>query len=538
MKHADVPSLVIYEEEPCTTYEVLVDRLTKSGIAAFEDKEAARKAVDELLEVQVQITHPRAAFVGLRDLHASYERSDDDDSEDEVDPQDGSVALFRRTGKYCKVPRLVGAGRLPKSGLVFEVLPKVARARVESAEARAEARKSLRRMWSFAADLQTRDDQQAAAIGAVNDVPLHEWLVRRFLTQVQDLLARGIRMQYVEREDNLGTVRGRVLPLDNIRQNAFAPHRQYCRFEEFSPDRPENRLIRSALAALVRGCSDSVNRHRASMLAERLHEIPPSLDVRADLARWRDDRLMKHYRELRSTCRWILLRQGISPVRGGEGMVGCFARMNDVFERYVARWIARELGRHDELKHLRLVDQTQLEHHSALLRKNLWRWENAANWTEMRPDMAIYDGQGCVAVLDAKWKLPKTKDIDRSDIYQVHAYARYWLRTGGQVALIYPHLNDDDPVAQRAFRFYDLSEHFGQKLFFKLPTDEGGGGEEGLGLLEPLRMFVRAGAADVSSQPRLPSPDDVIRFSAAPPPFSTPDASSNAQVASSTRPHA
>jgi 5-methylcytosine-specific restriction enzyme subunit McrC len=310
-------------------------------------------------------------------------------------------------------------------------------------------------------------------------------------------------MQYVEREDNLGTVRGRVLPLDNIRQNAFAPHRLYCRFEEFSPDRPENRLIRSALAALVRGCSDSLNRHRASMLAERLHEIPPSLDVRADLARWRDDRLMKHYRELRSTCRWILLRQGISPVRGGEGMVGCFARMNDVFERYVARWIARELGRHDELKHLRLFDQTLREKPGGSVSRELWQWENDKHWTYMLPDMAIYDAQKCVAVLDAKWKLPKTQDINRSDIYQVHAYARYWLSAGGQVALIYPHLNGGEPVAQKAFRFVGLDGLLGHKLFFNLPSDEGGGAEEGLGLLEPLRAIGARSGRSTSAADRV-----------------------------------
>lgn len=503
MKHADAPSLVIFEEEPDTTSEGLVDRLTASGIPAFQDRQAAREAIDELLEVQVQVTHPRAALGGLGDPHADDELGDEDDAEDSVDAQDGSVALFRRTGRYCKVPRLVGAGRLPNSGLVFEVLPKIVRTGKASAEARAEARMSLRRMWSFAADLQTRDDNQETAIGAANDMPLHEWLVGRFLGQVNDLVARGIRMQYVEREDNLGTVRGRVLPLDNIRQNAFAPHRLYCRFEEFSPDRPENRLIRSALAVVVRGCTDTRNRHRASMLAERLHEIPLSHDVRADLVRWRDDRLMKHYRELRSTCRWILLRQGISPVRGSQGMVGCFARMNDVFERYVARWIARELGRHDGLKHLRLFDQTLREKPGGSVSRKLWQWENDQKWSYMLPDMAIYDGEKCVAVLDAKWKLTQTGEINRSDIHQVHAYARYWLNAGGHVALIYPHLNGGEPAAQRAFRFYDLDGLLGHKLFFTLPSNEGGGGKEGLDLLDPLYAIVERGDRPMSAADRL-----------------------------------
>lgn len=467
------PSLVIYEEQWAKEVE-LVEQIKK--LTTREDAEEwARGACLELLAVQVQITHPRAELGGVRDAE-SWDQRDDD--EEETDAPNKPVPLFRGAGGSWKVPRLVGSGRLPKSGLVFEVLPKVANGQAEPER----ARQSLRRMWSLAADLQTRDDEEAAGVGAANDVPLHEWLVHRFLTQVKTLLARGIRMQYVEREDNLGTVRGRVLPLDNIRHNAFTPHRLYCRFDELSPDRPENRLIRSALTVLVRGCSEPVNRHRASMLAEWLHEIPPSRDVRADLARWRDDRLMKHYREIRSTCRWILLRQGISPVRGSDGMVGCFARMNDVFERYVARWIAQELPKHDDLKYLRLFDQTQAEIGNDRVRKNLWRWEEVdASWARMRPDMLVYDSREpdkCIAVLDAKWKQPKPGAMNPADIYQLHAYARYWLGGKGQVALIYPHFGDDEPAAQ-PFRFAELNQHElqGRKLFFKLPD---GGTNDGL----------------------------------------------------------
>lgn len=484
------PSLVIYEEE-WATESALVGKL--KDLRKREDAdEWASRTLDELLQLRVHVTDPRADSAGRGDGDI-WERCEDGEAASEVQGADKSVPLFQGAGGRWKVPRLVGSGRLPESGLVFEVLPKVANGSTDPDV----ARKSLRRMWALAADLQTRDDRGMAGVGATANVPLHEWLAQRFLAEMEPLLARGIRRQYVEREDNLGTLRGRVLPLENIRHNAFAPHRLYCRFEELSPDRPENRLIRSALAVLVRGCATPASRRRAALLAEWLHEIPLSRDVRADLALWRDDRLMKHYREIRSTCRWILRRQGISPVRGSENMVGCFARMNDVFERYVARWLALELSRDDELKHLKLFDQTQADIEDDLVRKPLWRWKDEdKKWMRMRPDMLVYDGSvspsRCVAVLDAKWKQPELRDMSPADIYQVHAYARYWLSDGGQIALVYPHVGQGE-AAQQSFVFDDLGRIEGRKLYFKLPgheTSDGASKDVGAGLLKSLRELV------------------------------------------------
>jgi 5-methylcytosine-specific restriction enzyme subunit McrC len=407
----------------------------------------------------------------------------DEEDEDSAEWQcDKPVALFEQRGGKCVVRRLVGSGQLRDPKLVFEVLPKVSAQDGNPHE----SRQGLRRMWSFAADLQSRSDKETAQVGVADEMPLHEWLVRRFIGQVEDLLRRGIRRQYVEHEDNLNTARGRLLPLQNLRQNAFAPHRFYCRFEELSADRPENRLIRSALAELVRGSADAGNRRRAAALADWLHEVPVSRDVTRDFAQWRNDRLMKDYREIRSTCEWILLRQGISPVMGTGAMVGCFARMNDVFERYVARWMAQECRKHDPT--VEILDQTR-EAASGERVKGLWRWKGENSSKVMKPDMVALKRQSagtsrsCLAVLDAKWKRRGPRDsIPRSDVYQMHAYLRYWLQESeapdGVIALVYPSTGDD--VARR-FEFDEITNVQCRVLPFLLPISADGTWKEGLG---------------------------------------------------------
>lgn len=469
-------SLIIHEGERLSR-----DELCKRAHALLQDDQDANAAIEELLALQLKVTHSREVFLGLADADAETD-AEDADVDGEGDEQPGTpVPLFDRRGDRYSVRHLVGSGRLPTSGLVFEVLPKV-----RANAAPQTNRLALRRMWSFASDLQLRDDDQRHAIGAADDMPLHEWLAARFIHQVEDLFRRGIRRQYLEREENLYAARGRMLPLDNLRHNLVAPHRLYCRFEELSPDRPENRLIRSALAVLAHGCRDEDNRRRAMSLADRMHEVPRSSDVRRDLAQWRDDRLMKDYREIRGACRWILLRQGVSPVRGDDEMIGCFARMNDVFERYVVRWLAQKCPA--DGRSVVVLDQTCPAAHGLRI-KNFWRWGSSApavgSWRPLRPDMVAFERSGtglhgpCLVVLDAKWKhRPKSGPIARGDMYQMYTYARYWFPDGAddrlerRIGLVYPCTEKDRTVER--FTFDGMADVIGLALPFLLPTSDDG----------------------------------------------------------------
>ncbi len=457
-------SLVLFEEEVYKRAELAGRIELLLGPAQVAD---LRAAVEELLDFEVSRAEG-SALVSGRDAGLG------DDPEDDLDADsDDVIRLFTSRGlDHWKVGGLVGSGRLPKSGLVFEVLPKVTAG--SSDDDLQAARLSLRRMWSFAADLPLNRDENRAEVAAEH-MPLHEWLAQRFLGEVEALLRRGIRLQYVEHEDNLSTLRGRLLPLQNIRHNAFAPHRFYCRFEVLSPDRPENRLIRSALAVLVRHSCER-NRRRAADLSERMHEVPFSRNVANDFAAWRDDRLMAHYREIRDTCGWILNRRGTAPVRAEQSMRGCFARMHRVFERYVSRWIAQELQAKGE-DH-RLIDQLSRSAGTTHVRKNLWQWEErGGRWTQMRPDMLVYgDDAQCQMVLDTKWKRHQGDEhISQADIYQMFAYTMHWLppNAGGvvqKIGLVYPTV-EQGGVARR-FRFASLERIRGLAVKFKLPRRE------------------------------------------------------------------
>jgi len=453
------------------------DRLSRQQLRAIywraakvdhseEDEERFMQFADDLINLKVVRST----------LEDEIEEEFDEDSSGtdavKIDSAQAVPVVEFWRGQY-RVSNLVGSARMPASDVVLEILPKVNAehykdgADIEAVHGR--NRESLMRMWSYAADLNLREDDTRNDAGMREaHFPFHEWLVNRFLIQVKELLSRGIRFQYIERDENLLSPRGRVMIAQNLRSNTFAPHRFYCRFEELSPDRPENRLILATLKKIVVFTSDDGNRREASHIANELHEVPPSHNIDLDFALWRDDRLMAHYREIRKTCHWILHEMGPAPVHGDQQMFGRFVRMNDVFERYVSRWMAEKLqsARSDH----KLIDQTvKLGANSKI--KDLAIWEgNVIKNKIMKPDILIYLQSRCMAILDTKWKRRDDATATSGDMYQLFAYASHWLATDPTVshmALIYPatSINKNSEF----FRFQKFPNIVGYALRFQLP---------------------------------------------------------------------
>jgi 5-methylcytosine-specific restriction enzyme subunit McrC len=92
-------------------------------------------------------------------------------------------------------------------------------------------------------------DKKVIQHNALND-QLTPLLVIHFLSMLKRIVKRGLRKDYVLKEENLNSkVKGRILVSKNIRTNEITKRydRIYCRFQEYTVDNPENRLLKKAL---------------------------------------------------------------------------------------------------------------------------------------------------------------------------------------------------------------------------------------------------------------------------------------------------
>ena len=170
---------------------------------------------------------------------------------------------------------------------------------------------------------------------------LFDFVVEHFANLVEPALARGLYRAYVEREDNLLTVRGRIAIAEDIRRNHVLRHRTFCRFTEFTWDVPENRVIRQTV--YVVSPAGATYRSFADRLAESIICSASSIRSRCRLSvfdRFTYHRLNDDYEPIHRLCRLFLEGASVSEELGEFGFRAFLLDMNSVLRGVCHRLVA------------------------------------------------------------------------------------------------------------------------------------------------------------------------------------------------------
>lgn len=101
-------------------------------------------------------------------------------------------------------------------------------------------------------------------------------LILHYMSLLKHLVSKGLKKGYVVREENLQSkIRGRILLQKHLTKNVFTKRedRVYCRFQEFTEDIPENRILKKALSFSVR----FINQYNS--FKNHLQELTPLLSI-------------------------------------------------------------------------------------------------------------------------------------------------------------------------------------------------------------------------------------------------------------------
>ncbi|WP_414613081.1 McrC family protein [Stenotrophomonas pavanii] len=326
--------------------------------------------------------------------------------------------------RAIQVTSYVGVIRAP-CGFQIEVLPKTGRD-TSPEEARALLIEMLKCLAGF------RHIKTANADLVAERMPLLEVFIQQFLMAVGSLIKRGLRSDYVTRQDNLFALRGRLLVARQISQNLVRRDRFFTEHDEFSQNRPENRLIHTALRYVLTLCRSQESQRVARELGFVFADVPLSVDVALDVQRIRLDRGMGYYESALDWAKLIL--QGLSPISGmgKHHAPSLLFPMEAVFEAYVEKHLARQL-RDDFVLKAQASSQHLVAH-------------DAQRWFRLKPDLLVKQKQTTRLVLDTKWKLLDSAkkngrekyQISQADFYQLYAYGHHYLDGNGDIVLIYP----------------------------------------------------------------------------------------------------
>lgn len=355
----------------------------------------------------------------------------------------GASVLITRGGKlYAR--NYVGLIETRK-GTVVEILPKVDVADPTSDEkTRIERnREVFLMMLRCYRGLRFRPLKQAS-IRELRRYSMLSVFVRLFLEDLLRLTKRGLGRHYQVMEDNLPCLRGRIQFAGHIRHNVANGARFYCEFDEFTADRPENRLIHTTLRRLLTAGHPDQKRHRRAgkgaawpttvesrrnrQLLHQLRvcfaDVPQSSRPEVDWQRRRLDRSMRHYDAVMAWVGLFLFNRGLATYAGQHVNRALLFPMQEVFEDF-------------------LVDAFRCHQHRYGVRaqgpQRAFAKIDGAKAYRMKPDIALMRGEDVSFVLDAKWKpidSPQRDIAQSDDVYQCYSYGRkFGCR---QVALIYP----------------------------------------------------------------------------------------------------
>ena len=344
-------------------------------------------------------------------------------------------------GKFIQARNYVGVLQT-KSGLTIEILPKIAD-KNDAERSKAVFIKMLRTLKNF-----PFKSSNLASLKTQN-LPLLEIFISMFLCELEALVKKGIKSDYVALEENLNFLKGKLNINEQIKRNSIHKERFYVGYSEFLSDIKINRIIKTTLKFLYKKSNSSKNQQKIRELLFIFDEVSECEDYKNFFAKLVINRQVKHYEQTLLWCKIFLLGNSFAPHKGDDLALALLFDMNALFESYVGNFIKKKLP------------DTILQHRGKYL------IEEPRRDFGLKPDIFLrYKNQNYIA--DTKWKIVKSKDdISQADLYQLYAYGKKY--NCGKLYLIYPKI---DGIKQEFMKFEYEKDMQLEILYFDLEKDE------------------------------------------------------------------
>ena len=223
----------------------------------------------------------------------------------------------------------VGVVRLP-SGTILRSVPRIKTA-------------NIFRMLAVAYGLPSLRLSPRVELGDLRE--MLEFVAEYYADRLEERIEQGLYRAYVEVEDNLPVVRGRIQIVDDIRRNYVLRHNIYCRFSELTWDVLDNQVLRRVAHDLSGWPFPTSLQTRLQQLDRRMDEVSLVSIAPSDLDRLTYTRLNAGYEPLHRLCRLLLDGMSLSEEEGRTEFDSFLLDMNVLFERFVGRMFELELPR-------------------------------------------------------------------------------------------------------------------------------------------------------------------------------------------------
>ena len=340
-------------------------------------------------------------------------------------------------GKFIQARNYVGVLQT-KGGLTIEILPKTAD-KTDTDKSKAVFIKMLRTLKNF-----PFKSSNLASLKTQN-LPLFEIFISMFLCELETLVKKGIKSDYVALEENLNFLKGKLNINEQIKRNSVHKERFYVGYNEFLSNIKINRIIKTTLKFLYKKSNFNKNQQKIRELLFIFDEVSTCNNYKNFFEKLIINRQIKHYEQTLLWCNIFLLGNSFTPHKGDDLAFALLFDMNALFESYVGDFIKKSFA-------------------STILQYSEKHLIEDPKSFKLKPDIFL-EGK---FIADAKWKIVKSRDdISQADLYQLYAYGKK--HECSMLYLIYPKI---DGARQETMKFRYDDEMWLEILYFDLEKDE------------------------------------------------------------------
>ena len=357
---------------------------------------------------------PPATFEQLENFILSNTTANNAQSTDALELM--SISVKRGIGKIITAKNYIGVLTF-NDGTAIEILPKIVSTVPEHSQ---RAKKLVVDMLRSLTNVSYKSLQVTNV--DIEKMPLLDIFIRMFLDEVFRLVKHGLRSSYETIAENRSFFKGKILFSEQLKHNFSHKERTFTEFDEFTPNCPENRLVKSTLMLLYKQTHSSRNKTDIKTLLAAFDNVPSSTDYTGDFSK-----AGKSYGTLLLWCQIFLTRKSFTSFSGSGVAFALLFPMETLFERYVAVQLKKILPAEEFL--ISIQDKTH------------YLFLSPSKKFLLRPDIVITRKcDNAIFICDTKWKLLSSHTanlgISQADMYQMFAYQKKY--NAKNITMLYP----------------------------------------------------------------------------------------------------
>ena len=336
------------------------------------------------------------------------------------------ISYKRNIGNIVSIKNYVGLIQM-KNGYQIQILPKISFTNSDDSENRNTKKiflNMLRSMRDFPSKVFNNSNIQ------VERMNLYEIFINMYLQEIRRLIKIGIKSDYIFKEDNLNYYKGKLLTSQHFKINLVHKERFYVAYDEFNPNRVENKLIKATLLKLQKLTTSAENSKEIRQLLVFFEIIDASMNYTADFSKVRINRSNRDYEMIMQWSKVFLLNKSFTTFSGNNNSRALLFSMEKVYESYVAKHLKKILGE----------DGWNVSSQD----RGYYLFTKPRLQFALIPDIVCKRGERTI-IMDTKWKKLVNNErinygISQSDMYQMYAYSKKYKTS--EIWLLYP-LNDE-----------------------------------------------------------------------------------------------